>query len=457
MLPVIVSFIGENYPEARVRDIERGRRGYEVNLYNRAELYFDSKGSYRCLECRFYLLLSYSVNIRFLQLLMKWFICSIFAVALPLAMWGRGAEIKVGAESVGDYFPLLEGQRVAVMSNQTGMVRDEHLVDMLVGNRFDVVAIFAPEHGFRGDADAGEHVGGGVDEKTGIPVLSLYDGSGGSLSAETMALFDILIVDIQDVGLRFYTYYLTMTRLMNDCAGHGKKMLVLDRPNPNGQYVDGPILDMKHRSGVGGLPIPVVHGMTLGELALMVNGEGWLPGGKRCDLTVVKCRNYTHRSLYTLPHAPSPNLPTMKSIYLYPSTCLFEGTVVSLGRGTPFPFEVYGHPDMRGYDFSFTPRSVPGAKNPPFQDKLCHGVDLRGLADGEIIAGGFNLAYVIEAYRNLDMGERFFTSFFEKLVGVDYIRTMIVEGRSADEIKEMWKQDVAAFKERRKPYLLYEE
>jgi uncharacterized protein YbbC (DUF1343 family) len=387
----------------------------------------------------------------------KWFFSLIITATLPLMTEAQDTTIKVGAELTDEYFPLLQGKRIAVMSNHTGMVGNEHLVDMLVRNNYNVVAIFSPEHGFRGNADAGEHIASSTDEKTGIPIRSLYDGKSRGPSPESMNLFDILIIDIQDVGLRFYTYYITMSRLMDICTDYNKKVLVLDRPNPNGHYVDGPILDMKHKSGVGWLPIPVVHGMTLGELALMINGEKWLPDGKVCDVTVIKCKNYTHKSLYTLPYPPSPNLANMKAIYLYPSTCLFEGTPVSLGRGTPFPFEVYGHPDMKGYRFSFTPKSIPGAKNPPLLDKLCYGVDLRNVPDEEIFANGFNLAYIIDAYKNLNIGDKFFTPFFEKLVGVDYIRTMIIEGKSADEIKEMWKDDVAKFKQQRAPYLLYEE
>ncbi len=363
----------------------------------------------------------------------------------------------VGAELTEAYFPLLKEKRVAVMTNQTGMAGDEHLVDLLKRNQCNIVGIFSPEHGFRGTADAGEHVSSSVDEKTGIPIWSLYGSGSDKPSADKMKQFDMLLFDLQDVGLRFYTYYASMARLMDACAEYGKKMIVLDRPNPNGMYVDGPILDMKHKSGVGWLPIPVVHGMTLGELALMINGEKWLPEGRNCDLTVIPCENYTHPTLYELPIAPSPNLPNMHAIYLYPSTCLFEGTVMSLGRGTPYPFEVYGHPQFRGSSFSFTPRSVPGAKNPPLLNQKCYGVDLLGLPDEQIIANGFDLTYVIDAYRNLDMGDKFFTTFFEKLVGVDYIRQDIIAGKSAGEIKEKWLSDVVQFKQQRKPYLLYPE
>ena len=377
---------------------------------------------------------------------------------LCLSLWGT-AQTRVipGDEQTDRYFPLLEGKRIAIFSNHTGMIGDKHLLDVLLENGFDITAIFSPEHGFRGQADAGEHVSSTVDVKTGVPILSLYDGKSGKPGASSMSQFDLLIVDIQDVGLRFYTYYISMCRLMDACAEHGKPMLLLDRPNPNGHYVDGPILERKHKSGVGWLPIPIVHGMTLGELARMVNGEGWLPQGRKCDLTVVPCLNYTHRTLYRLPIAPSPNLPNMKSVYLYPSLCYFEATPVSLGRGTGLPFQVYGHPDMKGYDFSFTPRSVPGAKNPPQRDKLCHGVNLSTLSEEETARKGIDLSYLIDAYQNLKMGDKFFTPFFEKLVGVDYVRAMIEEGRNADEIKARWQDDVTRFKAQRKPYLLYEE
>ena len=369
----------------------------------------------------------------------------------------NNSRIAVGAEQTSEYFPILKNKKIAVFSNHTGMIGNKHTIDVLLENKLNVVAIFSPEHGFRGNADAGEHVSSSVDSKTGVPILSLYDGKAGKPSEESMRKFDVLLVDIQDVGLRFYTYYISMVKLMDACAEYNRKMIILDRPNPNGHYVDGPILDMKYKSGVGWLPIPVVHGMTLGELALMVNGEKWLPASKECDVTVIKCKNYTHHSFYQLPVAPSPNLPNMKAIYLYPSTCYFEATPVSLGRGTSLPFQIYGHPNMRGYDYSFTPKSVPGAKNPPQLDKLCYGKDLSGLSDKEIWEKGVDLSYVIDAYTNLNMGEHFFRPFFELLIGTDYVRKMIIQGKSADEIKAMWKDDVEKFKVQRKPYLLYAE
>lgn len=367
----------------------------------------------------------------------------------------QSEKIKVGAEQTEEYLPALKGQRVAVLANHTAMVGEQHLVDMLISKGVKLVGIFSPEHGFRGGADAGEHVKNSVDEKTGVPIWSLYDGNSKRPSDEKMQAFDILLVDMQDVGLRFYTYYISMLRMIDACADFSRKVIVLDRPNPNGMYVDGPLLDMaKYKSGVGALPIPVVHGLTMGEIAMMAQGEGW---SRKCDVKVVKCSGYTHQTRYTLPIAPSPNLPNQHSIYLYPSTCLFEGTVCSLGRGTDAPFQIYGHPDYEGGEFEFTPRSVAGAKNPPLKDQKCHGVDLRGLDDEQIIASGFNLEYVIDAYRNLNMGEKFFTRMFLLLTGVDYIKQMIIEGKSADEIRKVWQKDVEEFKLLRRRYLLYEE
>ena len=364
------------------------------------------------------------------------------------------AQIIVGAEQVDKYVPQLKSKRVAVLANHTAMVDEEHLVDMLVNQGVNLVGIVSPEHGFRGDADAGEKVSSSVDSRTGVPIWSLYSANGRNLTDEQLSAFDVILVDMQDVGLRFYTYYITMIDVINRCADFSRKVIVLDRPNPNGMYVDGPILDMKYKSGVGALPIPVVHGLTMGEIALMAVGEGWV---KRADVEVVKCRNYTHQSRYALPISPSPNLKSQHAIYLYPSTCLFEGTACSLGRGTDSPFEMYGHPQMSGCSYSFTPRSMAGAKNPPLKDQLCYGVDLRGVDDEQIIANGFNLEYVIDAYNRTGLGEKFFTRFFEKLVGVEYIRTMIMEGRSAAEIRARWQSDIEQFTALRRKYLLYAE
>jgi len=382
------------------------------------------------------------------------FLALILAFSLPAV----AQEVKTGAESTEEYLPLLKGKRVAVLTNQTGIIGKSHLVDSLVSLKVNIVAILSPEHGFRGDADAGEHVSSSVDAKTGIPIKSLYEGNTGKPSSDLMKTIDVLVYDLQDVGVRFYTYLTTMARMMEACAENKVKMIVLDRPNPIGFYVDGPILDMKYKSGVGWLPIPTVHGMTLGELAMMINGEKWLTNGIQCNLTVIKCKNYTHATLYTLPVKPSPNLPDMRSIYLYPSTCYFEATPVSLGRGTNVPFQIYGHPNMKGYDFKFTPRSIPGAKTPPQLNRECYGVDLsKKPSVEEINKAGINLEYVIDAYNNLNLDDHFFRSFFELLIGRDYVRKMIKDGKSAAEIKAMWADDVAKFKIQRKPYLLYPE
>lgn len=376
-------------------------------------------------------------------------------MALTLFSLANAKRVITGDERTELYFHLLEGKRIALYSNHTGLANGKHIVDILKENKFDVTTILSPEHGFRGTADAGERVGDSVDEKTNIPIISMYKFGREGIDSTTAARFDILVVDIQDVGLRFYTYYITMWRLMDSCAKYGKLVIVLDRPNPNGFYVDGPILDMKYRSGVGWLPIPIVHGMTLGELALMINGEGWLTDKRKCELTVIPCKNYKHSTLYELPIPPSPNLPNIKSIYLYPSTCFFEGTVMSLGRGTSLPFQVYGHPDYKGSNYSFTPQSISGAKNPPLLGKKCYGVDLSGTDDKYIRKQGIDLSYVIDAYKNLNIGSKFFTSFFDLLAGCSYVREMIEQGCDADEIKARWQDDVTKFKKQRAPYLIY--
>lgn len=435
---------------------------------------------------------------------LKFLIITIIAISLTDALAARtySRRVVLGDERFEEYQPLLQGKRVAVFSNQTGIVGDkvtgskladalaeyggcfprkrvdeislipftepsvpggkieygQHIVDALIEKGVDVKAIFSPEHGFRGNADAGEHVSSSVDEKTGVEILSLYEKGSRIPSKEKTDKFDVLVIDIQDVGLRYYTYYITMHHLMEACARDGKQVVILDRPNPNGFYVDGPVLDMKFKSGVGWLPITTVHGMTLGELALMINGEKWLENGT-CDLTVVPCLNYTHNTRYSLILPPSPNIKDMRAVYLYSSTCYFEGTVVSLGRGTQFPFETYGHPAMTGYSFSFVPRSIPGAKSPQFLDEECHGVDLRRKPLRDIWAEKINLEYVIDAYRNLNMGDKFFgkNNFFELLAGVDWFRSMIGNGSSAAGISARWASDVENFKSRRTPYLLYPE
>lgn len=406
----------------------------------------------------------------------------------------QATRVVLGDEQFSAYLPLLEGKRVALLSNQSGIVGDRvenwclqggqevtpdmvnipfgtpsdttrpvtygpHILDVLLEKGVNVAAIFSPEHGFRNMADPGEHVQSSIDEKTGVPILSLYDKGSYMPSEESMGKFDVLVVDIQDVGLRYYTYYVTMQHLLDACAVYGKKVVILDRPNPNGFYVDGPILDMKYKSGIGSLPIAMVHGMTLGELARMMNGEGWLKDSLRCDLTVIPCQNYTHRSRCTLVLPPSPNLKDMRSIYLYASTCFFEGTEVTAGRGTAWPFEIYGHPAMEARGFTFTPRSIPGATHPRYQDQCCQGVDLRGIPIEQIWEEQVNMNYLIDAYRHFPADSAFFMrrNHFELQIGVPYGREMVLAGASADEIRERWTDDVARFKEQRRPYLLYEE
>lgn len=381
---------------------------------------------------------------------------SILIFTLLCTLGVQASSLRVGADRTEEYLPMLEGKRVALLANHTSIIDGgEHLVDMLCRKGVNVTAIFSPEHGFRGTADAGERVSNSVDAKTGIPIRSLYDGNKRRPSDEVMQSFDLLVVDMQDVGLRFYTYYITMLRMMEACAEFGLQVVVLDRPNPNGMYVDGPLLDMRHKSGVGALPIPVVHGLTMGEIARMAVGEGW---ASKVNLTVVPVEGYTRSMRYVLPVAPSPNLRTQHAIYLYPAVCLFEGTIVSLGRGTDSPFEIYGHPAMEGCDFVFTPRSTAGAKNPPLLGQECRGVDLRNLSSEQIISEGFTLKYLIDAYRRTgSRGDGFFTSFFEKLVGVDYIRRMIIEGCSEEEIRAVWQPDIERFRAQCRPYLLYAE
>ena len=339
-----------------------------------------------------------------------------------------------------------------------------HILDLLLSRGVNVTAIFSPEHGFRGDADAGQSVSSSVDAATGVPILSLYSKGDHIPSAEDMSKFDLLVVDIQDVGLRYYTYYITMHHLMEACAIYGKTMLILDRPNPNGFYVDGPVLDLRFKSGIGWLPIPTVHGMTLGELALLIQGEGWLDcQGKSLDLQVVPCLNYRHPTLYRLLRAPSPNLKDMKSIYLYSSTCCFEGTVFTAGRGTDWPFTIYGCPDASPDPswpvFRFTPRSMPGALKPRYQGQECLGRNLRDLPFEDILRQGIDLRFVEDAFRSVGSSPDFFqpNNAFEKRVGVDWIARMLLDGFSSADIEARWQPDIEAFKALRRPYLLYPE
>ena len=361
---------------------------------------------------------------------------------------------RVGAERAELYLPLLQGKRIGLVGNQTSILpqsNNKHVVDFLLENGIQVKKVFVPEHGFRGTADAGEKVDNSVDTKTGLPIVSLY-GNNKKPSAEQIKDLDIVIFDLQDVGTRFFTYISTMHYVMEACAEQGKKMIIFDRPNPNGGYIDGPMLKPGFESFVGMHNIPIVHGLTVGELAKMINGEKWLKGGQTVDLEVIPVENWSHDQSYNLPIKPSPNLPNDLSIKLYPSTCLFEGTVVSLGRGTYFPFQVYGYPDPKFGDFTFTPVSIDGmSKTPPHQDQLCYGRDLRG----ESMNHQFTLSYLLEAYHKSEMKEKFFNNYFNTLVGTDELKKQILAGESEAEIRESWKAGHEVYKEKREKYLIY--
>jgi len=360
-----------------------------------------------------------------------------------------------GSYRIDQYKALIEGKPVAIVANQTSTVKESHLVDFLLKEGINIRVIFSPEHGFRNMADAGEQIENGKDPSTGIPLISLY-GTHYKPTAGDLAGIDVVIFDIQDVGARFYTYISTLHYVMEACAENGVKCLILDRPNPNGFYFDGNILDTAYSSFVGMHPVPIVHGMTIGEYGSMVNGEGWLKGGVKCDLKVITCLNYDHSTYYTLPVKPSPNLPNQNSIYLYPSICFFEGTNLSLGRGTSFPFQVYGSPILPDKGFSFTPESVPGAKNPPLLGKKCFGVDLRDAVNKGIVPKPqINLEWIIDAYNNFPDKDKFFTSYFEKLAGGKTLREQIQKGLTPQQIRESWKPGLEEFRKIRAKYLLY--
>ena len=372
--------------------------------------------------------------------------------------------IRTGAEQTDKYFPVLRGKRVAVVANQTSQIAGIPLVDSLLHAGIRVVKVFGPEHGFRGNASNGALVADSFDPQTGIPVISLY-GKKSMPSREDLQDVDIVLFDIQDVGARFFTYIITLQRVMQSCADFHKPLMILDRPNPNGYYVDGPVLEDSLRSGVGLQPIPIVHGMTMGEMAKMINGEGLLQNKLTCDLQVIRLSNYTHQSVYILPVAPSPNLNTAQSVQLYPSICLFEGTVISLGRGTRKPFTVLGAPALEGkYKFSFRPESIPGmSEHPLYQDSICFGIDL-GDYNLEILRRKkqINLQWLIECYRAYPQKEVFFDASrskqignFDKLAGTSMLRKQIIAGVSEQTIRNSWEPALSKFKNKRKKYLLY--
>lgn len=358
-----------------------------------------------------------------------------------------------GAMCTELYLPLLHGKSVGVVANQTSIIGNTHLVDTLLSLQVDVRRIFTPEHGFRGAADAGARVENGKDGKTGIEIASLY-GKTKKPSPEMLKGIDLMLFDLQDVGVRFYTYISTLTYVMEACAENHVPVVVLDRPNPNGFYIDGPVLEEENKSFVGLHPVPVVYGMTIGEYGRMVNGEGWLRDGVVCELTVIPVPGYQREAIYELPVRPSPNLPNWEAVYLYPTLCFFEGTVVSVGRGTDRPFQVYGHPDMRG-DYTFTPKSVAGASKPLLEGQRCRGFDLTDYAHGYADnPRELRLEWLIEVYQQL-RGVSFFNSYFSKLAGDKQLQRDIENGKSAEELRASWQSDLEAFKAVRGKYLLY--
>jgi uncharacterized protein YbbC (DUF1343 family) len=361
-----------------------------------------------------------------------------------------------GADQSHLYLPMLKGKRVGLVVNQTAQVGKVHLVDFLKSKQVTITGIFAPEHGFRGDHSAGEKVKTNVDPKTGITVYSLY-GNQKKPSREVLAKMDVLIFDIQDVGARFYTYISTLHYVMEACAENNKTLIILDRPNPNGHYIDGPILDTAFKSFVGMHPVPVVHGCTIAEYALMINGEGWLKNKAQCKLEVIKIKNYKHWDAYQLPVRPSPNLPNMSSVYLYPSLCFFEGTNYSIGRGTPYPFQFVGKPDCSIGSDSLIPKNLPGiADHPPHEGKLCIGFNLTEY--GKQVAfhsKQINLFWLLDLYKNDADKANFFTPFFDKLAGTDQLRKQIIAGKSEAEIRATWQEGLDQYRKKRMRYLMY--
>jgi len=367
-------------------------------------------------------------------------------------------NIEVGAAQLNQYLPLLQNKNIGLVVNQTSTIEQTHLLDTLLKLNIKVKKVFAPEHGFRGVADAGEHVKNGIDPSTNTPIISLY-GNNKKPKAEQIKDLDILIFDIQDIGVRFYTYISTLQYVMEACAESKKKLIILDRPNPNGHYVDGPILDTQYRSFVGMQQIPIVHGMTVGEYAKMLNGEKWLSNKLQCNITIIPCKNYDHKTFYQLPIKPSPNLPNMQSIYLYPSLCLFEGTDhVSLGRGTTLPFQIYGSPSFpKTLNYQFTPQSLPGAKTPPQLNQQCFGYNLSEISLNELQKNQFTLKYFINAYQLSSNKATFFNSFFVKLYGKGNLSTQLKNKMTEAEIRKTWQQGLQKFKTIRKKYLLYKD
>lgn len=362
-------------------------------------------------------------------------------------------QLIVGANQLENYLPLLRNKQIAVVANQTSLINGFHLVDSLLACGVSIVKVFAPEHGFRGESDAGALINDEIDVKTGLPIHSLY-GKNKKPSAEALNNIDLIVFDIQDVGARFYTYISTLHYVMEACAENNIELLVLDRPNPNAHYVDGPILDTAYQSFVGMHPIPIVHGLTIGEYAQMINGSFWLKDSIQCNLTVQEMKYYTHSLPYDLPVKPSPNLPNRQSISLYPSLCLFEGTAISVGRGTNLQFQIIGSPLLDSCSYSFSPSSQSGAKYPKHESLKCCGWDLSKFK----IDKGINLSYLIECFNQYNSkGIPFFNSFFDKLAGSNVLRVLIEAGWSEVQIKETWQEGLQLYKEQRLNYLIYPE
>lgn len=379
-------------------------------------------------------------------------------VPAPFQEYATDKEILTGAEQPEVYLPLLKGKRVALVANNTSLIDGVHLVDKFVEWEVNVVKVFGPEHGFRGNASAGKHVASEKDPKTGIPVVSLY-GNNKKPSPEQMENVDVVVFDIQDVGTRFYTYISTMSYCMEAAAEKGVPFIVLDRPNPNGHFVDGPVLEKGFESFVGLHPIPVVHGLTVAEYAKMANDEGWLKGKAKVNLTVVPCKGYTHKIFYYLPEKPSPNLDSQASIYLYPTVCLFEGTALSVGRGTDKPFRVIGYPGWKNAPYEFTPKSIPGVSdNPKYKDQVCNGYDLTEFGLEYLKnAGRLYIFWILDAYERYPNKDKFFTGYFNTLAGNSKLKEQIQKGISEEEIRKSWEPELSKFKEIRKKYLLYED
>lgn len=365
------------------------------------------------------------------------------------------SQVSPGAHQTDTYLPLLKGKQVGIIANPSSLINSTHLVDSLLSHHIDIHKVYAPEHGFRGKAEAGDHVVDGKDAKTGLDIISIY-GSNRKPKAEQLEGIDIMIFDLQGVGTRFFTYISTLKYMMEACAENNIPLIVLDRPNPNAHYVDGPMIQKEHESFVGLMPIPIVYGMTDGELAQMINGENW--NSKNCELIVIPIKNYSHQTPYELPVKPSPNLPNFQSIYLYPTLCLFEGTKASIGRGTDFPFQVIGFPEYPEKDFQFKPRSIPGVSaNPKFKDELCYGLDYRNLYSSiHEKPYQLNIQCWIDLYGSYPNKEDFFIPFFEKLSGTNELRQQIQMGLSEELIRASWQPDLEDFKAKREKYLLYD-